>query len=120
MKLSLADIKALNPCKHRLDNFISHYPDFDADIEAFLELENVTYDDKIWVARRLMNKKKKWQRVVSVSLDELALLCLNVDYKIKGDCLDAAKNLSVELQDIFEFDTHEYRNAIKKHIQGAV
>lgn len=65
-------------------------------------------------------KKDKYLKEVTITLDEMALLCLNVDYKIKGDCLDAVEDLSVELQKKFKFDTHKYRLKISKHIDGAV
>lgn len=63
---------------------------------------------------------KKYLKDVTITLDELALLCLNVDYKIKHECLDAVENLSVELQKRFKFNTHKYRLEISKHIKGAV
>ena len=63
---------------------------------------------------------KKYKKQVKISLDELALLCLYVDYKIKGDCKDAVECLSVELQKKFKFDTHKYRLTISKYIGGAI
>lgn len=63
---------------------------------------------------------KKYLKEVKITLDALALLCLNVDYKIKGDCKDAVEELSVELQKIHKFDTHKYRTTISKHIDGAL
>lgn len=63
---------------------------------------------------------KKYLKRVEISLDELALLCLNVDYIIEGSARDAVEDLSVELQKKFKFDTHKYRHAIKKHLPGAV
>lgn len=63
---------------------------------------------------------KKYLKPVTITLDELALLCLSVDYKISGDCKDAVEDLSVELQKKFKFDTHKYRHQINKHLSGAV
>ena len=63
---------------------------------------------------------KKYLKEVKISLDQLALLCLHVDYKIKSDCKDAVEQLSVDLQKKHKFDTHKYRLEISKHIQGAI
>lgn len=65
-------------------------------------------------------KKDKYLKEVKITLDELALLCLNVDYKIEGDCRDAVEVLSVELQKTHKFDTHKYRCKIAKHLDGAL
>lgn len=63
---------------------------------------------------------KKYLKEVTITLDQLALLCLNVDYKIESDCRDAVEELSVELQKKHKFNTHSYRLLISKHIEGAV
>lgn len=63
---------------------------------------------------------KKYLKKVTITLDELALLCLNTDYIVEGQCKDAVEDLSVELQKKFKFDTHKYRLHISKYIDGAV
>jgi len=64
--------------------------------------------------------KNKWTKEVKITVDQLALLCLNVDYKIKDECRDAVEELSVELGKKHKFDTHKYRLMISKHIKGAI
>jgi hypothetical protein len=54
IKISTQRIKKLNPCRDRLDNWLKHYPDFEGGITEFLRLENITPQDKIWVAVRVM------------------------------------------------------------------
>lgn len=51
-------IKGLNPCKDRFENFTKHYPDFKGTFQEFLSLDNITYNDKVWVATRLFTKKQ--------------------------------------------------------------
>lgn len=63
---------------------------------------------------------KKYLKEVTITLDQLALLCLSVDYNIESDCKDAVEQLSVDLQKKHKFDTHKYRMLISKHIEGAV
>lgn len=72
---------------------------------------------EIMKGARMSTKNK----MVKIGLDELQLLCLNVDYKIKGTALDAVEELSVEFGKRFKFDTHKYRLQLKKlGIDGAV
>ena len=47
-------IKALYPCKDRLENWMMNYPSFDGDIQKFLTLSHINHSDKLWVALRLM------------------------------------------------------------------
>lgn len=51
-------IGKFNPCKERFDNFIEQYPTFNGSFDEFLDLENITYEDKIWVAKKVLNKNQ--------------------------------------------------------------
>lgn len=58
---------------------------------------------------------------VLIELEDLKLLCLNIDYGIHGECRDLVEELSVELQKKHKFDSHEFRHALaKRGIVGAV
>ena len=50
-------IRDLKPCQQRLDNFLEHYPNFNGDINKFLNLKKITYFDKLWVIFRVLPKK---------------------------------------------------------------
>ena len=53
MKLiNIEYLKSLNPCKDRLNNAIKHYSTFEGDILDVLYLDNISSDDKIWIAIR--------------------------------------------------------------------
>lgn len=58
MKINHDIIQAMEPCQSRYDNFKQHYPDFDGDHQDFLDLEKITYSDKIWVLAKLMTKNQ--------------------------------------------------------------
>ena len=59
MRVNVEIIRKMNPCKNRFDdNFLIHYPNFDSDLEDFLSLDEITYDDKIWVCKKLLNKNQ--------------------------------------------------------------
>ncbi|MCK9370508.1 hypothetical protein M0R04_11410 [Candidatus Dojkabacteria bacterium] len=56
-------ISKFNPCNARFDKYLKYYDGFNGTIEEFLDLSEITYseityDDKIWVARRLLNKNQ--------------------------------------------------------------
>jgi hypothetical protein len=59
MQISTKKIKALNPCADRFNNYLEHYSDFKGSVADFAMLENITYEDKIWVLVRLMSHAQK-------------------------------------------------------------
>ena len=60
-------LRAMDPRRSRFDgNFLVHYPNFNGTWSEFLELDKISYDDKIWVARRVLNRNK---------LTHFAVLC---------------------------------------------
>lgn len=54
MRINLQIIKELNPCLDRLENFSWHYRKFDGTVAEFLDLENITHKDKLWVLLGLL------------------------------------------------------------------
>ena len=54
-------------------------------------------------------KRRSAIRKVTLSLDDLALLCLNVDYRMPSGLKDKVEELSIKLQKRFRFDTYEWR-----------
>ena len=57
LKINTKIIKELNPCQDRLDNWLKYYSDFKGDILDFLELENITAQDKVWVSLKLLPRE---------------------------------------------------------------
>ena len=49
-------LEELKPCENRWNNYLEHYQDFKGDLGEFVDLSELTYDDKIWVATKLLNK----------------------------------------------------------------
>ena len=62
MKISTEIIKKLNPCTERFNNYLKHYEDFSGTLQEFLNLDKITYDDKVWVFTKITTKKQiiKW------------------------------------------------------------
>jgi hypothetical protein len=52
--VNLEVIKSLKPCLNRYENYLKHYTDFEGSLEDFLDLPEVTHNDKLWVSLRLM------------------------------------------------------------------
>lgn len=59
IKVNTDVIRSLKPCSYRLDNWLLHYSEFNGDIVKFLKLKKITYNDKIWVAVRLIPLEMK-------------------------------------------------------------
>lgn len=58
MKITLNKIKKLEPDEDRLNNFIKHYPNFSGSLKQFIELENISYIDKMFVVTNLFTKEQ--------------------------------------------------------------
>ena len=71
MQISTEKIKTLNPCVDRFNNYLKHYADFKGSVADFAMLENITYQDKIWVLVRLMTHVQKMQFAVKCAFSVL-------------------------------------------------
>ena len=59
MKVSVEIIKKMSPCQDRFEgNFLLHYPNYDSSLENFLSLDKISYNDKIWVCKKLLNRNQ--------------------------------------------------------------
>lgn len=56
MKITNKLIKSLNPCQHRLDNYLKFYAKKSHTKAQFMGLKNITHEDKVWVSLRLIPK----------------------------------------------------------------
>lgn len=95
MKINKEIIEKLKPCKDRFNNFKEKYPDFDGDLQSFLELENITYSDKFWVVTRLFNKKQNvaWSILCAESVLHFYEEKYPDDKRLR-DAIEAAKTLN--------------------------
>ena len=55
-------LKELKPCTERYKNFLEHYADFSGTMVEFLDLDKITYKDKIWVIKKAIKRNvlKQW------------------------------------------------------------
>ena len=51
-------IERFNPCKERFDDYLKYNGSNSFGFDEFLNLSNITYYDKIWVATKLLNKNQ--------------------------------------------------------------
>ena len=59
-------LKELKPCTERYKNFLEHYADFSGTMVEFLDLDKITYKDKIWVVKLVVKRE---------ILEQWAILC---------------------------------------------
>jgi hypothetical protein len=64
-------LKSLSPCENRYKHYITHYKDFSGTLEQFLDLAELTHDDKKWVFVRSIDKSKL--RLVAADFAERVL-----------------------------------------------
>jgi hypothetical protein len=110
MKINAALIKTFNPCQDRLDNFLQHYADFNGEFHEFLALENITYNDKVWVGCRLLTKNQlvQWSIFCAESVKHL-FEAKYPDNKCLTELFDYLKSI-----EDFETLTEEQRESIAK------
>lgn len=61
-KVTIPIIKEFNPCQSGLDNLIKHYPKLNMLMSEFLALEQIPYNDKIWLTNIIVDRiiLKQW------------------------------------------------------------
>ena len=64
-------LKSLSPCENRFKHYITHYKNWSGSLEEFLDLTELTHDDKKWVFLRSIDKDK--QRLVAADFAERVL-----------------------------------------------
>jgi hypothetical protein len=56
-KINAAFIRTFNPCESGIVNFETRYPNFEGTIIDILKLEHISYNDKIWLAVKVVDIK---------------------------------------------------------------
>ena len=51
-------LKSLSPCEDRYKHYLTHYKKWTGSLEEFLELQELTFEDKKWVFVRSIDKSK--------------------------------------------------------------
>ena len=64
-------LKSLSPCEDRYKHYLTHYKDWRGTLEEFLDLAELTHDDKKWVFVRSISKDKL--RLVAADFAERVL-----------------------------------------------
>ena len=57
MQINTSYLTTLNPCEDRLNNWINHYDNFNGSLSEFLDLTEITHQDKLWVYLRSIDSK---------------------------------------------------------------
>ena len=60
-------IHEFKPCADRYKNFLEHYSDFSGGLKDLFALDKITHQDKLWVAFRVISKKKVVECAVIVA-----------------------------------------------------
>jgi len=112
MQINKEVLKSLNPCDNRYEHFLEHHGEFSGSFNDFLDLTNVEYSYKIWVAVRVLTKNQliNWsilfaESVVHIFEDK------HPDDKSLSDCINFLKTVN-------DFDnlTDTERKEIEKHM----
>lgn len=86
-------LKSLSPCENRYEHYLTHYKDWRGTLEEFLDLAELTHDDKKWVFVRSISKDKL--RLVAADFAERVLHLFESKYPTDDrprKAIEAARN----------------------------
>jgi len=58
MQVNKEFLKSLKPCADRYENYLRHHANFDGSLNDFLDLPSVSYEDKVWVAEKILTQNQ--------------------------------------------------------------
>jgi len=95
MKINKDVLKSLNPCDNRYKHFLEHHGEFSGSLNDFLDLPNLEYVDKIWIARRVLTKNQavKWATLCAESVVHM-FEAKYPDDKRLSDCINYLKSIN--------------------------
>lgn len=100
MRINNQIIKALNPCKDRLNNYLRYYENRDLTVRQFFKLANITHHDKLWVVLRLVSYETKvvftLDCVFSANAANAAYAAYSVADVYTADAYDAYANAAAD------------------------
>jgi len=112
MQINKEVLKRLKPCADRYEHFLEHHAEFNGSLSEFMDLPNLEYADKIWVARKVLtkNKRVKW----AILCAESVMYIFEAKYpddKSLSDCINYLKTVN-------DFDdlTYAEKSKIEKHL----
>jgi len=70
MQINKEFLKSLKPCADRYENYLEHHASFDGSFSEFIDLPYLDYNDKVWVAVRVLtsNQAVKWSVLCAESV----------------------------------------------------
>jgi len=112
MQINKEVLKSLNPCFDRYEHFLENNANFDGSFNDFLDLTNLDYDDKTWVAEKILTQN---QAVIwSVLCAESVLHIFEKKYpkdKRPRDCINFLKTVK-DFNNLNDIEKSE----IKRHL----
>jgi len=111
MQINKEVLKSLNPCFDRYEHFLEHHANFSGSLSDFMELPNVNYDDKIWVAEKVLTKNQavSWAILCAESVVHIFEEKYPEDKRF-SDCIDFLKTVK-DFNNLTDTETEE----IEKH-----
>jgi len=112
MQINKEVLKSLNPCADRYEHFLEHYGEFNGSLSDFLDLPNLDYDDKVWVAMRVLTKNQaiSWAILCAESVVHI-FEAKRPDDKRLINCINFLKSIndfsSLTIDQALEIKRHE-------------
>jgi len=112
MNINKEFLKSLKPCADRYENYLEHHGEFNGSFNDFLDLPNISYSDKVWIAEKILNKNQavKWSVLCAESVVHM-FEDKHPNDRYISDCIRYLKTVKD-----FNSLTNIEREEIKKHL----
>jgi len=112
MQINKEFLKSLNPCADRYKHFLEHHGEFNGSLSEFMELPNVAYSDKVWVAEKVLtqNQAVSWATLCAESVVSIFEARYPKDKRL-SNCMEFLKSVndfnSLTIDQALEVRRHE-------------
>jgi len=112
MRINKEFLKNLKPCTDRYKNFLEHNCSFDGGFSDFLDLDTISYGDKMWVAERIIkrNQAVKWAILCAESVLPIFENRYPVENRL-SDCINFLKTVK-DFNSLTDVEMLEIKNYV--------
>jgi len=112
MQINKEFLRSLYPCVDRYKHFLKHNINFNGSFSQFLDLDTISYSDKVWVAGEVLNRNQSinWAILCAESVVPLFENQYSADKRV-SNCINFLKTVKD-----FNNLTSDEKSEIKKHL----
>jgi len=114
MQVNKEFLKSLKPCADRYNVFLEHNADFNGSLNDFLDLPSVSYEDKVWVAEKILTQNQAVSWCILCAESVLSIFeSKHPDNQSLSNCINFLKSIK-DFNNLTDSQSLE----IKRHIKA--